>query len=66
MGQGILTAWLPYGGVNSQLKKSPWSDREGAQGGILIWFKDKYTNYIELVRDCKNDVWFKLKNQINK
>ena len=32
---------------------------EGLQGGILTWFKAKYTNSIELVREGKNDVWLK-------
>src|SRR4029434_1853721 len=31
--------------------------------GILIWFKAKYTNYIELVRGGENYIWLKLKNK---
>ena len=41
-------------------KKAPWSDTgKDIRGGILIWFKAKYTNYIELVREGENDACYK-------
>ena len=43
-------------------KKAPWSDTgKDIRGGILIWLKAKYTNSIELDRQCENYVWLKLK-----
>ena len=42
----------------------PWSDTgNDLRDGILIWFKAKYTNYIELVRGGENYIWLKLKNK---
>ena len=42
----------------------PWSDTgNDLRDGILIWFKAKYTNYIELVREGENYIWLKLKNK---
>ena len=45
----------------------PWSDTgNDLRDGILIWFKAKYTNYIELVRGGENYIWLKLKNKNKK
>ena len=54
------TKWLPSRLWGS--KKAPWSDTgNDLRDGILIWFKAKYTNYIELVRGGENYIWLKLK-----
>ena len=60
--RGRLTKWLPSRLWGS--KKAPWSDTgNDLRDGILIWFKAKYTNYIELVRGGENYIWLKLKNK---
>ena len=42
----------------------PWSDTgNDLRDGILIWFKAKYTNYIELVREGENYIWLKFKKK---
>ena len=59
------TKWLPSRLWGS--KKAPWSDTgNDLRDGILIWFKAKYTNYIELVRGGENYIWLKLKNKNKK
>ena len=56
------TKWLPSRLWGS--KKAPWSDTgNDLRDGILIWFKAKYTNYIELVREGENYIWLKLKKK---